>query len=157
MPIKADTRWSEQALETLSRAGFRQGAARQSVVEVLAQEQCCLSASEIKSRLDADGQKIGSASIYRALEALHGLDLVRRVDTGDGQVRYEAEHTSGEHHHHTVCRRCGRVETFDDARLERAIERVVSESDYEIETHDITLRGLCPDCARASRGARRAR
>ena len=95
----------------------------------------------------ADGQKVGIASVYRVLERLSDLGLVHRVDLGGGVTRFEPALPGGEHHHHLVCDKCGRVEMFDDDRLERALEQVAGARGYELAQHDVVLRGLCADCA----------
>jgi Fur family transcriptional regulator, ferric uptake regulator len=86
------------------------------------------------------------ASIYRTLELLDRLQLARRVDMAEGVARYEPVDPSGQHHHHLVCERCGEVSAFEDRDLERAIERLAGRVDYEIDAHDVTLRGECPAC-----------
>jgi Fur family ferric uptake transcriptional regulator len=64
-------------------------------------------------------------------------------------VRWERAEPSGEHHHHIVCDRCGRLATFADERLERAIEGVSRRLDYAVGGHDVVLRGTCPRCRAA--------
>jgi Fur family ferric uptake transcriptional regulator len=53
---------------------------------------------------------------------------------------------SGEHHHHLVCESCGRVEPFADGRLERALDRVGETVGFQVDAHDVLLRGACADC-----------
>jgi len=68
---------------------------------------------------------------------------------GHGTARYEAAHPDGEHHHHLVCDRCGKVTQFEDPALEAAIDQVAARLDYQVGAHDVVLRGACPDCASA--------
>jgi Fur family transcriptional regulator, ferric uptake regulator len=145
--------WRRRAEQALERSGRRSGGARSAVVELLAREECCLSAREISDRLGASGQRIGIASVYRALEALDELGFVQRLDPGEGGSLYEAAIPGGEHHHHAVCERCGRVTAFEDPGLEQAIERLASRLDHRVSGHDVVIRGACPRCARL--GARR--
>jgi Fur family ferric uptake transcriptional regulator len=53
----------------------------------------------------------------------------------------------GEHHHHAICRRCGRMVPFEDPSLERAIAKLSSELSFEVTDHDVVLRGRCERCA----------
>jgi Fur family ferric uptake transcriptional regulator len=140
------TQWSEHASDVLGRSGHRWGAARLAVVDVLASHSCCLTARDIADELRAQGQKTGIASVYRALDLLHELGLVQRLDVGDGTARFEPADPSGEHHHHLVCDRCGRVTAFEDERLEQAISALSKRVDHAIDAHDVVLRGACPDC-----------
>jgi Fur family ferric uptake transcriptional regulator len=142
----AEARWSEHARDALRRAGYRSGGARSAVIELLARQDCCLTAQEIFDGLRAEGRAVGIASVYRALDLLTGLKLVQRLDMGEGVARFEPAHADGEHHHHLVCDRCGAVEAFEDAELETALGRLAGRHGYEVDGHDVVLRGLCPAC-----------
>jgi Fur family transcriptional regulator, ferric uptake regulator len=139
--------WAREALDSLEAAGYRRGGARESVVELLGQQNCCVSAQDIHDRLRKARRPVGIASVYRALETLAELRLVKRVDAGDGIARYEPAASDGDHHHHLVCRDCGKVEAFSDSRLERAIDRVADGLGYAVEEHEVVLVGACADCS----------
>ncbi len=138
--------WPESALSGLRSAGLRRGGARRAVVDYLARQECCRSAQEIHDGIRSSGGEAGVASVYRALDTLVELDLVQRVDIGDGVARFEPAHDGPHHHHHLVCDDCGKVEPFTDAALERALERAAGRLGYELEQHDVVLRGACDDC-----------
>jgi len=141
--------WSEQARSVVEDSGRRTGGAREAVVDVLAAENCCLSAQEIATKLHGRDRQVGLASVYRALELLQGLGLVQRLDTGEGASKFERVLPDGEHHHHAICERCGALTPFEDSALERAIERLGRRLDHRVSGHDVVIRGLCPECARA--------
>jgi len=134
-------RWSEEATGRLNEAGFRAGAARRQVIELLEGERCAVTALEIDRRLPS----VGRASVYRTLEQLEQLGLLHRVDVGGEGVAFE-RNDPGEHHHHMVCVRCGRLVPFEDPDLERAIHRVGENAEFEVVSHDVLLRGVCPRC-----------
>ena len=132
------TTWTESALTRLRAASGRSGGARRRVVVLLGEQNCCLSAQEIHDAVRAQGERVGIASVYRALEGMDELGLVQRV--------FEPAHSGGDHHHHLVCDDCGKVEPFEDASLESAIERVADGRGYSVAVHDVVLRGACEDC-----------
>jgi Fur family transcriptional regulator, ferric uptake regulator len=138
--------WASHVRGALDGAGFRSGGAREAVVSLLASQDCCLSAQEIFDRLRAAKRPVGIASVYRTLDTLAELRLVKRIDAGDGIARYEPLRPDGDHHHHLVCRDCGKVEAFRDPRLERAIDRAAGLSGYTVDEHEIVLTGACADC-----------
>ena len=138
--------WVDATLEGVRAAGHRGGAAQRAVVELLADEDCCLTAQEIFDRLRAERRHVSVASVYRALELLTELNLVQRVIVGGSSARFERVAPEN-HHHHLVCGDCGRVEAFRDERLERAIHGVSSKVGYDVEAHDVVLRGACAECA----------
>jgi Fur family transcriptional regulator, ferric uptake regulator len=147
MATARDTAWEEHALEMLGEAGYRRGGARTAVVEALARHDCAVTALELEDDLRRREAAVGRASIYRALERLEELGLLQRFEAARGIASYERVNPSGHHHHHAICRRCGRIEPFEDRSLERAIERVSAAVPFEIAEHDVTLRGLCKSCA----------
>ena len=139
--------WADQVHLTLRDAGLRRAEARERVIELLAREPCALSAVEIKATLEGRGQRVGLASIYRALELLTEHELVERVAVGPGLSRFERSTPGGEHHHHhLVCEECGRLVAFDDPALERAINGVSKRLGARVDHHEVLLRGACEDC-----------
>jgi Fur family ferric uptake transcriptional regulator len=144
----SDRTWAKLAAEAFASDGRRTGGARQAVVDFLAEEDCCLTAQEIADRIRAQGKRVGVASVYRALDLLHGRSLVQRIEVGDGGARFEAVVPGGEHHHHAVCERCGRLTPFEDAGLERAIKRLSGRLGHRMDAHDVLIRGECARCGR---------
>jgi Fur family transcriptional regulator, ferric uptake regulator len=142
----AQAGWREHAIETLRDGGHRSGGARTAVIDLLARQDCCLTAQEIFDRLRADGRSVGIASVYRALEILTSAKLVQRLEMGEGIARYEPVHVGGEHHHHLVCDACGRVQAFEDDALEDALDRLGERLGFEVGGHDVVLRGSCAKC-----------
>jgi Fur family ferric uptake transcriptional regulator len=139
--------WEAQAIAALQGAGYQRGGARQAVIEALARHDCAVTALELESDLQAADAAVGRATIYRALEQLEELHLVQRLEIDKGRASYERSDPGGEHHHHMVCERCGRVSPFADTALERAIGRVSRGAGFEVRQHEVVLRGLCPRCA----------
>ena len=147
MPTRVDTTWAEHALAMLGDAGYRRGGARTAVVEALARHDCAVNALALEEELRRRKIHVGRASIYRALEVLEELGLVQRFEVERGTASYERVNLNGRHHHHAICRRCGRTEPFEDRSLEQAIEQVSDLVPFEIAEHDVVLRGLCERCA----------
>lgn len=137
--------WKANARAQLARAGHRSGGAREEVIGLLAARTCLASAQDLHDALE---RRVGLASVYRALDTLTTLRLVHRVDVG-GSARYERADPGGDHHHHAICDRCGRLTPFEDAGLERLVDDLGSRLGYEVTAHDVALRGVCPDCAAA--------
>jgi Fur family transcriptional regulator, ferric uptake regulator len=137
--------WAGTAIRSLEEAGHRSGAARREVIELLAEEQCAVTALEIDRRLDS----VGRASVYRTLDQLERLRLVQRVEIGGDATGYERIDPEL-HHHHLVCEECGRLAPFEDSSLERAIAAVSEAAEFEVSAHDVVLRGRCPDCKAAA-------
>jgi Fur family transcriptional regulator, ferric uptake regulator len=150
MTKTSEDTWSERALTSLSEAGFRSGGGRRQVVDLLGRQSCALTALEIDRRLP----EVGRATVYRALEQLESLGLIQKVDLGAEAAGYERVDPGGHHHHHIVCEQCGRVVTFEDDQLEKAIIALGQRPDFSVYSHDVTLRGECASCeARSAESA----
>jgi len=139
--------WAERAESALADAGRRRGGARRAILDVLASQDCALTAAELEARLRATGRAASRASVYRVMEELEEVGMVQRVEVGTGLSRYEPVGAGSEHHHHLVCERCGRIEPFHDDGLERAIERVSESVPLAVTEHEIVIRGACRSCA----------
>jgi Fur family transcriptional regulator, ferric uptake regulator len=138
--------WAEHARDALREAGVKPGAARTAVIDVVAEQRCCLPATAIHEEVRRRRPGVGIASVYRALQTLTELGLVHRLDLRSGGARYEPAQPSGDHHHHLVCGDCGKVEAFSDDVLERAIHGVSRAASFRIDEHEVVLRGRCATC-----------
>ena len=82
--------------------GTRISTQAKAVLNVLAEKRCHLTADEILSCLD----NIGTATVYRALDHLTELGMIRRLALGKKSAVYEYVRDS---HVHFVCNRCGKA------------------------------------------------
>jgi len=146
MSVSHQTGWTEHVRTVLAGAGLKRGGARARIVDLLAGQPCALTAVVIEDALRGQGRPTGRGSIYRVLELLVEHGLVERVEVGDGQARFERVRPGGDHHHHLVCERCGRLVAFDDPGLERAIDRLSERLGVRVDSHDVLLRGACRKC-----------
>ncbi len=148
MSPDASQEWVQQAELALAAAGRKRGGARRALLELLAGQECALTAVEIEDALRARSSRpVSRASVYRILDELEALALVQRVETGQAMVRYERVCEHEQHHHHLVCDQCGLVMPFSDAGLERAIDSLSERVPLAVSEHEIVLHGACRDCA----------
>jgi Fur family transcriptional regulator, ferric uptake regulator len=147
MATSTDSAWAEHALQTLQDAGHRRGGARTAVVEALAGHDCAVTALDLDDELRRRRPPVGRASVYRALEQLEQLGLVQRIEVSRGTAGYERVDPAGHHHHHAICRECGRMVPFEDPSLEQAIDQLGQRMDFDVTAHDVVLRGTCDRCS----------
>jgi Fur family ferric uptake transcriptional regulator len=140
-------KWTEHAFATLAAAGLRKGGARTAVVEALAEHECAVTALDLDDELRRGRPPVGRASVYRALEQLEQLGLVQRIEVCRGTAGYERIDPTGHHHHHAICRDCGRMVPFEDPKLEQAIGQVSENLSFDVRQHDVILRGVCERCS----------
>jgi Fur family ferric uptake transcriptional regulator len=87
-------------------------------------------------------------TVYRTLESMEALELVRRCDFGDGAYRYEFNHA--EHHHHIICRSCRSVQVLERCVAE-TLESVARQLGYAQVSHTLEVFGICPECQKQPR------
>lgn len=107
-----------------------------------------VSAQALHARIAADGRKIGLATVYRALAALAETGEVDSLPDDDGQLLYRRCRMD-EHHHHLICRVCGRAEEITAEPVEEWAARVAAEHGYAEPRHVVDIFGLCPRCGAA--------
>ncbi len=116
--------------------GYKATPQRLAVLRALAAEQH-QSMRELQRRCP----QVGVVTMYRALDLLSELGIVRRMDLGDGP-RYEL---AEDHHHHLICESCGDISEFEECPLN--LERTsLASTEFEIRSHSIEVYGRCAAC-----------
>ena len=103
------------------------------------------SAQELHDLLKQRGENVGLTTVYRTLQTLAELGEVDVLRTGDGESVYRR--CSSGHHHHLVCRACGRAVEVEGPAVERWADRVAAEHGFVEVSHTVEIFGLCPACA----------
>lgn len=119
---------------------------RDAVRNILVHSEGFRSAQDIYAQMRSDGAKIGLTTVYRALQALADAGQIDVLRTDDGESVYRACAT-GTHHHHLVCRRCGRTVEVAGPAVERWAESVGAEHGFTAITHTVEVFGTCPSCS----------
>lgn len=107
-----------------------------------------LSAEDVHSILRENRSEIGLATVYRSLELLSELNILQKLDFGDGRSRYEVNDAKPkEHqHHHLICLKCGKVKEFSDDLLDALEADISQKSQFQIVDHQVKFYGYCQEC-----------
>ncbi|WP_308190317.1 Fur family transcriptional regulator [Pseudonocardia sp. TRM90224] len=108
------------------------------------------SAQEIHEELRRKGDGIGLTTVYRTLQTLADSGEVDVLRTGTGEAMYRRCATA-EHHHHLVCRRCGRTVEIAGPAVESWAKAVAETHGYSELSHTVEIFGLCRECSAATR------
>lgn len=103
-----------------------------------------MSAQALHARLRYQGQNVGLATVYRTLQAMTADGDVDMMRTGDGEAVYRRCSTG--HHHHLVCRTCGRTVEVEGPAVERWAERIGADNNFTDVVHTLEVFGTCSDC-----------
>lgn len=132
--------------DKINRSPYKLTAQRRAVVELLEQRRGShLTAEEIYLEVKKSEPNIGLATIYRTLDLLVNLDVLRRSSFDDGKYRYEFSDDDRHHHHHFICLECGRIDEMGDDDLQ-GLENSLEERGYQVVDHSLKMYGYCPHC-----------
>jgi len=148
------TRLHELVESRLRSVGQRYTPKRRALVDALARAGNPATIGDL-----ADGRRgLPQSSVYRNLALLEQAGAVHRVVTGEDFARYELAEDLTEHHHHLVCRTCGRIEDVTvPAALERSMVRTLKEiaerTSFSALGHRLDLLGTCRSCRERAEGS----
>lgn len=136
----------------ISQSGRRLTRPRRAVIRALLADEGHQSPAEVYERARVYCPTVGLVTVYRTLELLAQLGLVRRIHSGNGCHDYAA--ASHGHRHHLVCRACGATVEFDGCDLHPLLEQIGRATGFRVDEHLLELAGLCPACQCAAGGGR---
>lgn len=100
-----------------------------------------LSAEDIYKIMLNTGEDVGLATVYRVLTQFEQAGLLIRHHFEGGKAVFELN--AGGHHDHIVCIKCGRVEEFYDAEIEKRQESAAAKLGFKMQDHSLTIYGVC--------------
>lgn len=125
---------------------------REAVRESLMDARGFVSAQELHAQLSSGGSAMGLATVYRALADLVAGDEADVVQSPDGENRYRAC-VSGGHHHHLICRNCGKTVEIEADAVEEWAKRTAAAHGFTQAHHVVDVFGTCADCSLSLREA----
>lgn len=131
-----------------SRGGARTTRQGVAVHAVLAESSGFASAQDLYTELRRRGESVGLTTVYRHLQMLADTKAVDVLHTPEGETVYRLC-GSETHHHHLVCRRCGRTVEIEGREVERWSQRVAAERGFVDVDHTVEVFGVCADCHEA--------
>ncbi|MDX1613673.1 MAG: Fur family transcriptional regulator [Candidatus Promineifilaceae bacterium] len=134
----------ETLYERLQDGGYRLTEARQAILQALVESAGHISADELVGLLERRSISVGRMTVYRTLEVLSVLGIVRATYLGSGAAHYIL--IDDGHHHHLICSNCETVIEFEQCMVAE-IDRIVGEHfDFEISGHLLEVFGRCSQC-----------
>jgi Fur family ferric uptake transcriptional regulator len=135
--------------KVLREKGYRLTPQRMLVIEALYNANNHISAEEIFEQLHARYPYSNISTVYRTLELMKRLNLVTETDFGEGRVRYHVAEKG--HHHHLVCRTCGKTIDLNESMLNPLKGTLLRDYGFEADLRHLAIPGECGDC-RKKRG-----
>jgi len=130
---------------TLRQKGYKLTPQRRLIADIIHDHPAHLTADEIIAHAQERMPGVDKSTVYRTLDLLEEAGCVFKSQMGDTVIYHHADEG---HHHHLVCRKCGRtVDCSEDlfAPLERSIAR---DYGFHVDLHHVVMNGLCEACAK---------
>lgn len=135
----------ETAKEKLRRKNYKLTIPRLSIIRYLAREKGHPDIKEIFKGIRAEKRGIGMATVYRTVDLLLELSIIKAITLKGHYLRYELNWPD-DHHHHLVCKRCGQVTEFGNCNFQSICREIEMVTRFKIEEHALEAYGLCPQC-----------
>ena len=100
-------------------------------------------AEDVYDYIAARHPEISRATVYRNLRQLSDCGEIRRIEVPGAADRYDFNVSD---HYHTSCKLCGKFSDIDLPYMDGLDEMVSEMTDYDMESHDIVFKGVCPGC-----------
>jgi Fe2+ or Zn2+ uptake regulation protein len=133
-------------LGAVTVSGHRLTGARQKVAALIGEQSGHFTAADLLDEASQRHVAVGRATLFRNLDLFTELGALERLDLPNGDHAYVACEPE-QHHHHVVCRTCGKSVEVEDSGLQSVVGEIARRSGYTIDTHRLELFGLCPACA----------
>lgn len=131
-------------LQQLHDNGYRLTAARQAVVETVAEAHQALTPLQVYDAARRRYPALGLVTVYRTLEKLEELHLIQRVHQPQGCQAFIA---AGEGHQHLlICQQCGQAIFFEGDDLNSLVETLSRQTGFQIQEHWLQFFGICQTC-----------
>ena len=129
---------------TTAGAPQRRTRQRTAVDSILAGRSDFRTAQEIHDDLRQAGERVGLTTVYRTLQAMAEAGELDALRNADGETAYRR--CSSGHHHHLVCRNCGRTVEVSGRAVEKWANAVAAEHGFRDVSHDLEIFGTCDNC-----------
>ena len=134
------------ALGRLKESGYKRTNARRTILEILCQHDNHLTSTEVLEQVRLVDSSIGRASVFRTLELLTELTIIRPTYLRPGAPHYIIMPSTG-HHAHIICPKCNNIIELDDCKIEESLQNIAKKHKVQVSGHLLELYGKCQNCS----------
>ena len=139
---------AEHLNESLTKNGYRLTPARRAIINTLVESHGHITADDLAVLVRETTPQVGRMTVYRTLDLLCELGLIRPVFLGTGAGHYIL--LDGGSHHHLICNQCHRVIDFDRCGAMDLAEQIGRQLNFQVQSHLLEVYGLCEECSAAA-------
>jgi Fur family transcriptional regulator, ferric uptake regulator len=143
----------ETYLSILRQKGLKVTPLRKAILDAFQSKRSTLTADQLYASVRRYVPRAGLQSIYRNLSDFQEAGIAEEVLTGRRGSVFALCHNALGHHHHLICRSCGRSEEINPCAIDsamramnRSFRRIGKKIRFHIERHFLQLEGICDAC-----------
>lgn len=136
---------TESIAAAIVEQGSRLTASRRTIIETLVESEGHITADDLAEQVRKRNTQIGRMTVYRTLELLCHIGVVRPIYQGTGAAHYIL--MVGGSHHHLICNHCHAVIEFDDCFADELEAQLAEKFNFQVKTHLLEMHGLCQECS----------
>jgi Fur family transcriptional regulator, ferric uptake regulator len=159
---------ADDLLAAMVRSSHSNTRARRAVLEALCEAGGQATPAQLLALGRVHQPSLGLITVYRTLEILSELGLVRKLHLEEGCSTYAllpasvqqtegephlAMHASHHHSHHVICQRCRRATEFAGCDIDMVVAAVEAQTGYRVREHWLEMFGICPECSAVEESA----
>lgn len=129
----------------LKSNGFKLTPQRKLILDIIHSSGEHMAGDDIVNIVQARMPGVNKSTIYRTLELLVGLRCVFKSEIDNKSVYHHADEG---HHHHLVCRSCGRTVACDEDVFRPVENALASQYQFHVDLKHIIISGMCGECSR---------
>jgi Fur family ferric uptake transcriptional regulator len=135
---------AERILDIVEQNGYRRTDARLAIIAGLVNSAGHITADDLADKVRQQAPHVGRMTVYRTLDLLCELGVVRPIFQGTGAAHYILMADGS--HHHLICNRCNDVIEFEECSATPLMEQVAKRFNFHVFSHLLELHGLCENC-----------
>ena len=137
-------------LQLLREQGFRLTHQRRLILDYIKAQPAHVTAEAIYNEVSRRCPEMNIATVYRNLQWLHGVGLLRKIDLGKDRLEYE--YAGAPMHHHLICKECGAQQEIDNHVMVCFRAHVLEHYGFEADPEHVAIFGRCARCLAATHG-----
>lgn len=129
----------------LNQRNFRMTPQREKILQVFQRLPLGkhLSVEDLHHLLDSQGQKVSLSTVYRTVNLMVRIGILRELELAEGHKHYELNQSEPEHHHHLVCLQCHKTIEFKNSSILKICHKQAAAADVEVLDCQLTLHAVC--------------
>jgi Fur family ferric uptake transcriptional regulator len=133
-----------------AKHGLKSSDKRYFIIDYFVKQDRHFTVEELHDEIKKINPEISYSTVYRALKLLTQCGLASECTFDTSVVRYEPVHQA-RHHDHLICRRCGKIIEFENARIEQLQNGVARKYSFLVSSHKLELYGVCRTCQQSKK------